>query len=219
MLLKDGGRTSGRDWPLQRLLNRIGLACIRDGQNDKGACHDLANAHGNGGVRHVLECGEPPFSELLASADFIEFNDNVRMIHIEISRWIVEGEVPILPDASEGHINWVRLDQLADPRDLRLEIRRIPMDEVERAKGRELRREPFVELAAEACGMGVRHADILIEVEACNLRPINIWLLYQSVEHFELARASCDGDVSLTLCCDRVADCPRSHRGGGFSKG
>ena len=62
---------------------------------------------------------------------FIELDDDVWIVHVEIGRRIVKGEVAILPDAGEGHIDRVRLDQLPDPGDLRREIGRIPLDEME----------------------------------------------------------------------------------------
>ena len=50
--------------------------------------------------RHVVECGEPAFAELLPAASLVKFDDfdQARIIKIG-DRWIVERQVAVFADA------------------------------------------------------------------------------------------------------------------------
>ena len=57
---------------------------------------------------------EPAFAHLLAAAGFIELDDEIRLVGIEIGGRVVEGEVCILTDAGERNINWRRLQLVSN---------------------------------------------------------------------------------------------------------
>src|SRR5204862_2902818 len=60
---------------------------------------------GDGALRHFVDASEPAFPHLLAPARIVERHDQVRLFGVEISGWIVEGQVTVFADADEGDVN------------------------------------------------------------------------------------------------------------------
>ena len=89
-----------------------------------------------------------PFAHLLSPARFIERHDEVGLACVEVCRRIVEGEMPVLADADEGHIDRRRSDLMADrlADDFRILLA------VEQVRGRDSGRtnQPLVEILAKA---------------------------------------------------------------------
>src|SRR5215210_548103 len=72
------------------------------------------------------------FTYLLPAAGFIEIDDDIRLLGLEVGGRVVEGEVAVLADADEGHVRPALRNQLAEPPALFARIRCPAVDEVER---------------------------------------------------------------------------------------
>ncbi|MHC4520745.1 MAG: hypothetical protein ACYTAS_19315 [Planctomycetota bacterium] len=67
----------------------------------------LPNTHGDGLAGDLLEPLEPPLAELLLSTLLIEVHHDVGFVRLEVSRWIIERQVPVLADTDTGDVNRV----------------------------------------------------------------------------------------------------------------
>ena len=99
--LKDGGGAEVGDRSLKSSLDRFGFPLIRNCIDDRGAFHDLFDAHGNCLFRDIVKCREPAFSELLLAADFIKRDYEICFLRFKVRRRIVECKVSVFADADE----------------------------------------------------------------------------------------------------------------------
>ena len=103
MPLQHGCRMIGADRTLDGISYRNRLAGIRHAQDDALALQDLADAHGDGVVRNGRKGREPPFAELLPPAGFVERDNDIGVLGVEIGWRIVEGEMAVLADSGKAH--------------------------------------------------------------------------------------------------------------------
>ena len=79
------------------------------------ALQDLANAHGDGLARNIFHTGEPPFPQLLAPAGLIQVYDDKWIFRLEVGRGVIEGQVAVLANADQGHIDGVIANKQVEP--------------------------------------------------------------------------------------------------------
>jgi len=121
---------------------------------------------------HVFQCSEPTFSHLLATASFVQGDDQIRSVEVEICRRIVECEVTVLSDTHEGNVNGRRTQGLADDAN---HLSRIVFAVDQMIVGdASFLNQPFPQITAEAGGMGIRDPDILIEMKHLHLGPVDV---------------------------------------------
>jgi len=64
--------------------------------------------------------------------------------------------------------------------------------------------DPFLQVASETRRVGLRQANVLVEMEESDLGPVNVGLEHDRFEKFEL-RGTCGRDqIGLTACSDSV---------------
>ena len=131
--------------------------------------------------------GEPALADLLAPAGLVERDDEVGLLGVEIGGRIVEGEVAVLADADERDVDRRRT---RSPADLVGDLPRLVLavEEVVRARCPSVANQPLEEVAAEACGMIERQADVLVEMEHLDARPVDARRGNQRFEKLESAR-------------------------------
>src|SRR5579859_395992 len=215
MALQDRGRAEVRHRALDRRAYGLRLAGIGHRQDDERAAHDLLHGHGDCLARNVIQRREPALAELLPSASLVEFDALVTLRRGKVGRRIVEGEVAVLADAGEGHVDRVCCDQSVEALDLRIDVGGVAPDEVEGAQVGQVGDKPFLEIPAEARRMGLRHADIFVEVEGRHARPVDPWFGDQRGEELELAHAGGNDDVGVPPFLDGGADRLGAGRGRG----
>jgi hypothetical protein len=88
----------------------------------------LPDAHRNCPRRHGRQIRKPAFAQLLAPAGFIEFDDLIGGIGLEVGGRIVEGQMAVLADPGKAHIYGVPRNQFAQPLDLSVEIGGVSID-------------------------------------------------------------------------------------------
>ena len=98
---------------------------------------------------NVFQGGKPPFAELLATADLIEFYHDEGPLGFEVSRWVVEGEMAVFSDAHECHIHDMAADKRTDPPALRCRVFSLSVYEIDRFQITRSGEEPFGEVSAE----------------------------------------------------------------------
>ena len=76
------------DLPFERILRGLRLARVRHRQHDQRALQDLADAHRDRPLRHGVQCREPALAELLLPAGFVEIDDDIGLLGLEIGRRI-----------------------------------------------------------------------------------------------------------------------------------
>src|SRR5579872_89779 len=105
MTPQDRCRRHRADLALETRFHRLRLALIRNHGEDFFCLENLLRRHGNGLLRYLRNIGEPRLAYLLLATRLIEVDDDIRLFGIEISGWIVEGNVPVLADAEERNVN------------------------------------------------------------------------------------------------------------------
>ncbi len=212
----DGCGVHRRHVALEGDFHRVGLARVGNGVDDAAALHDHAGAHGDGLLGDVVEGREPAFAELLFAADFVEVDDEVRLFCVEVARRVVEGDMAVFTDADEADVDDFVEQVFAELVDGGLEVSGVSWDEVgflERAG--ELCDEAFLDVFAEAGRVRFGQADVFVEVEHRDFRPVDAWLLDELRQHVELAGARGDDDAALALFSEGLADFLCTEFGGG----
>lgn len=180
-----------RDVAFHALAYRLGFAHVRNGSKYVLRFKDLANAHRNGLPWHVIECGEPSFPKLLAAAVFVQRDDEIRSLGLEICGWVIESEVAIFTYAGEREVNGIALDLTVEFRNHLLRVART-VDQVELANAHFVD-EPFAEIPREAGRVVFAESGVLIQVKHLDFVPRNSWKACEHGKHVELRCPSgCD---------------------------
>ena len=186
------------DSPGQTVLDRLRLAFVRDRADDGFRFHDLADGHRDRLLGNLRKGLEPPLAHLLPAAGLVEVHHEIRSRGFEVGRWIVECEMPVLADAGKANIDRVLGDDCPNPPTLRpgfaLSIDVVKCGE----RQRETRHEPLPQVFTERGRMRDRRADIFVEVEGGDARPIDPGLLDEPFDHFKLRGAGGHNDVGFS---------------------
>src|SRR5438477_2606779 len=187
----DCRRRQWTDLPFEACLYGIRLSCIRHETYNLFRLQDLPNAHRNSAFRHILKGWEPSCPQLLSPASFIQSDHNVRLFRFEISRWVIEREMAVLPDSNEGYIDGSR-DQF--PSDFANHFCRVFLS-MEQMVLRNARfpNQSLLQKLAEARWMRLGQPDVLIQVEHLHPLPIDIRQRRKHFQKLKLRRPrSCD---------------------------
>ncbi len=122
MLLQDRRRHLWRHIAFHRVANCLGFALVGHGADDGRAVHDLPHAHRDRLARDIVQRRKPTFAQLLPAARFIELDENVRLVCLKIGRRVVEGQVAVLADADERHVDRMVANDFAHAAALSLRI-------------------------------------------------------------------------------------------------
>ena len=68
----------------EAVIHRLGLASIRHCTNNRVRLHNLFDGQGDGSVGHLGQGGEPPFTQLLSPACFVQFDDYVWVLDLKV---------------------------------------------------------------------------------------------------------------------------------------
>ncbi len=206
MFLEDGGWDERGNGSLDGVFDGGGLAMVRDGADDVFGLHDLADGHGDGSFGDIGQGVEPAFAELLATAGFIEMDDDVGFFGFEIGWGVIEREVSVFTDADEGDINGVFADDVVEAAAFLVPVG-VGIDVVEASEWEgELADEALPEVEAEGSGVGDGDGDVFVEVEGGDEVPGDGVGFDELFEHLELRSAGGDDDVGLAALADCVAD-------------
>src|SRR5439155_19842906 len=93
------------DFSLEAELYRLRFPRIRNDSNDFFGLEDLAHRHGNGLPGNFRNVREPAFTHLLAAAGFIESDNEISVLRLEIRRRIVERQMTVFSDAGKSNID------------------------------------------------------------------------------------------------------------------
>src|SRR6266550_2264415 len=106
---QDRSRRHRTDLSLETALDRQSFPHVRHDTNNFLRLQNLTHRHGDGAARDFRNICEPSLANLLATAGFIELDDEIWIRRLEIRRRIVEREMTILPDTDKSDINRRRL--------------------------------------------------------------------------------------------------------------
>src|SRR5262245_19793443 len=87
------------DFALETIFDSLSLTRIRHDTNNLPRFQKLIDGHRNSLLGHFGQIFEPAFADLLAPACFVETDNDICLVCVEIRRRIVKGEMTILPDA------------------------------------------------------------------------------------------------------------------------
>ena len=105
MGLQHGTGNHIADFLRQGVLYCLGLDAAGSDGNDAFALHHLVNGHGNCLGGNFVDGSEPALAYLLHSAALIKINNYVSLFGIKVRGRIVEGDMCVLADADDTHIN------------------------------------------------------------------------------------------------------------------
>src|SRR5262249_53867915 len=152
-------------------FHRARFALIRHNTNYFFRFEDLTNGHRDCPVGDLVNAPEPSFAGLLAAARFIESHYQIRLLGVEISRRVIERQVPILADPDKGNVDRSCGQETADFAaylfEVALAVKQVIVLYPSSTD------EPLEKVPAKARRMVNRQADVLIQVEHFNLFPIH----------------------------------------------
>src|SRR5690606_34551715 len=90
---------------------RLRLARVGDRSDQGGGREDEVHRHADRPAGDGSQAGEPALAELLPAAALIEIDDQVGLPGDHVGGRIVEGEVPILADTEQQHIDRTGADE------------------------------------------------------------------------------------------------------------
>ena len=147
---------------------------------------------------HLVKSSKPAFAYLLKPTRLIQFNDNIGRFGLEVSRRIIEGEVSILADADERHVNRVLRDELVEPFALRLRRVRIAVQEMHCSRMHDIHK-PFLQIFAETGRMRLWNSDVFVQMEHRRLVPVNGSIGGERGEEIELRGTRRDDEVRVSV--------------------
>jgi len=189
MLLKNRGRAQGADFQLEAVSNGLRFPPIGYDTEHVFGFDNLLDRHGDGLPRDIINSLEPTFAYLLAPACLIEFDNKIRFPRLEVGWRIIESQVPVLPNANEGRVNYLARDQLADAHTLCQGIRIIAVDEVKRT-GSDAINDPVLQVSSETGRVRGGKIHIFVKVKESSQRPVYILLPNKLIEKLELRCSS-----------------------------
>src|SRR3954453_6371533 len=149
MSLQNRRRHLRRDFTFDRVADRLSLALVRHGADDRAALHNLSHAHRDSLLRHVIKRRKPAFTQLLSAAGFIELHNQVRLLGFEICRRIVEREMPILANSDKRDVSRMSTNNFANPSALGLRVA-LTIEKMERPqRQRQLAHKTLPQIAAK----------------------------------------------------------------------
>ncbi len=187
MRAQDRCRRHRSDFAFDTQFDRVGFPSVRDDGNDFACLQDLAHRHGDGFSWDFRDICEPAFADLLAAAGFIELDDEIRLVSIEIGGRVVEGEVCILTDAGERNIDWRRFQLVSNLTD-HLAGMVFAIEQVI-VRDASLMNEFFEEIFTKARRMRDRQPHVFIEVEHFDALPIDVWRRGEGIQKIQLGRS------------------------------
>ncbi len=204
-----------RDGAFDGALHRLGLAGVGASADDGLRPENLLHRHRERVGGHVVARSEPTLADLLVAALVIERNNLVGALAVNVGRRIVEREVTVFTDADTSDVDRGDADKRFKTGDFSLGIGGFAVDLIENLQRlRSLSDETLAHVAAEGRLVLDRNANILVEMEAGNLRPVDAGLLDERLEELELARAGGDDDARFASQRDRFADSVACRFGG-----
>lgn len=105
MAFQLGTWVCGMDGLLDEILHCLGFDCMGDSGDDGATLHDLMHGHGDGLPWNVVQGGKPAFAHLLRTAPLVQVHHDIRFFGGEIRGWIVEGNVAVLANAHDAHVD------------------------------------------------------------------------------------------------------------------
>lgn len=154
---------------------------------------------------------------MLAAAGLVKGYDGVRLLGVEIRRWIVESEMTVFAHADEGDINRRLLQFIANRFHDGGGIVRAAEEMV--FTDADFVDEALAQVFAEAGRMRFGQADIFIEVKHFDVAPIDTGCGGKSVKKFELGCPGGGDDASQATRSDGVSDDCCGPSGGGGREG
>ena len=144
-------------------------------------------------------------------------DDEIRLARVEVGRRIVEGEMAVLADADERHIDRRRRDLMADRLADDLGI----LLAVEQVRGGDASRtnQPLVEIPPKAGRMRRRQVQVFVEVKQLHLRPRQLAPFDERRQELELRRAGRRDDARAPARRDAIGYDFGGHGGRDASKG
>ncbi len=167
------------------------------------AGHDLAGAHRDGLLRHIPQGLEPALPNLLLLAPFVQLHHLVGKIGFKVGRRVVEGDMPVLPDADHPHVHDLPAQFCTQGGDVLLHVA-FPVHEVGCLEVH-LGDEALLQVLAEARDVALAQGDVLVQVKHFDFAPVDI-LLRQRLHRLELARTGGKDDPRLTFGLYRLPE-------------
>src|ERR1700752_374845 len=187
MGLQNRGWRHGRYRAFKTDFDRRRLAGIGHDAHDPLRLENLANRHRYRLSRNVLHRREPTLPDLLPLAGLVESDDDIRLLGVEVSGRIVEGQVTILANPDERDVDVCGRDRAGgvrgDPAGIALPVKQVIGAQpgwVNQARE---------QVAAEAGRMFDRESDVLVEMKHLDRAPLDPRKGDKGLEEFELRGA------------------------------
>jgi hypothetical protein len=184
--------------------------------HDLARGEDLTDRDADRACRHVRDRLEPPFTNLLAPARFVELDDQVGLVGLEVGRRVVEGQVAVLADADERAIDRRLADGGADPAADLLRVLRAVEQVMPRDAGRP--DQALLQVALKARRMVRAHADVLVEMKHLDASPVDAGTGGERLEKLELRCAGGRQDPGLAAGGDGPGNRAGGLAGGGLAE-
>src|ERR1700722_2293114 len=188
---KDGGGSHGADFAFEAGFYRAGLLRAGNDGDDFTALQDLFYGHRDGARRNFGNGSEPAFVDLLSAAGLVELDDQVRVFGLEVGWGVVERQVAVFADSDECDVDWCRCQFLTYRADNFGGIL-FAVEQVIAADAG-FSNKAFHQIFAETGGVVDRKANVLIEVEHFDARPVDAGSGGEELEEIEL-RGTGGGD-------------------------
>ncbi len=91
--------------PSKACLHRLRLALIGNNHEYLLGLENLAWRHRDSALRHLRNVGKPGLAYLLPARGFVEVHDEIRIFSGKVGGRIVEGDVPVFPDAEKCNVD------------------------------------------------------------------------------------------------------------------
>ena len=111
MRFENGGGNAGVHAAQERALHGLGLFRIWNARENGFAAQNLPDGHGDGLFGHFVYRAKPALLHLLRLAALVQRNHDVGFFRLEIGWRIVKGDMGILADANQAHMDRAALQQ------------------------------------------------------------------------------------------------------------
>src|SRR5579864_6147977 len=102
----DRSRGHGTDLTFEARFYGLSFTLVGNHGENLFGFENLFRRHRKRLLRNLGDICEPRLADLLLTACLVEIDDDVRFFGVEICGWIVECDMPVLPDTEKGDVDW-----------------------------------------------------------------------------------------------------------------